>query len=129
MTLTAKSITILAGSSESYASLRNTYYWPNMRRDLEEAYIPNCQRNKNKTTKPTGPLHPLPIPDGHGDSIAIDFVGPLPIDDGFDTIVTITNRLGSDIRIAATHTDITAEKFAAQFFDLWYCKKTAFHSI
>ena len=68
------------------------------------------------------PLHPLPIPDGRGDSIAIDFIGPLPVDEGFDCIVTITDRLGTDVWIAPTHTDITAERFATQFFDLWYCE-------
>jgi hypothetical protein len=96
-----------------------------MRRDLREAYIPacvDCQRNKGDTSKPTGPLHPLPIPDQRGDSIAIDFIGPCPPDNGFDGIVTITDRLGVDIHIAATHMDITAEQFAAQFFDLWYCE-------
>jgi hypothetical protein len=44
------------------------------------------------------------------------------MDDGFDAIVTITDRLGSDIRIAPTHMNITAERFTAQFFDLWYCE-------
>jgi len=44
------------------------------------------------------------------------------MDEGFDSTVTITDRLGADIRIAATHSDITAERFAAQFFDLWYCE-------
>jgi hypothetical protein len=113
------------GFEKSYASLRNIYYWPNMRSDLQNAYIPSCidcQRDKGCTSKPTSPLHPLPVPDGRGDSIAIDFIGPLPVDDGYDCIVTITDRLGADIRIAPTHTDITAERFAAQFFDLWYCE-------
>src|SRR6202050_3313152 len=30
------------GSDKSYAVLRDTYYWPNMRRDLEQSYIPSC---------------------------------------------------------------------------------------
>jgi len=96
-----------------------------MRTDLESLYIPTCiecQRAKGRTTKPTGPLHPLPVPDQRGDSIAIDFVGPCPLDDGFDGLVTITDRLGADIRIAPTHMDITAEHFVARFFDLWYCE-------
>jgi len=54
------------GFDKSYASLWDAYYWPNMRRDLKDAYIPacvDCQCNKGSTSKPTGPLHPLPIPD------------------------------------------------------------------
>lgn len=110
---------------KSYGSLRNEYYWPNMRTDLEQGYIPacvECQRNKGKTTRKAGPLHPLPIPDDRGDSVVIDFIGPLPWDEGFDCIVTMTDRLGSDIVIAATDTTITAEKFAVLLFDWWYCE-------
>ena len=73
-------------------------------------------------TKPTGPLHPLLIPNQCSNSITIDFIGPLPLDDGFNAIVTITDRLGSDIQIAATHANITAKHFASQIFNLWYCK-------
>lgn len=80
-----------------------------------------CQCNKGKTTRKAGPLHPLPIPERRGDSVAIDFVGPLPLDDGFDCIVTMTDRLGSDIQIAPTNTTVTAEKFAV-IFDRWYCE-------
>lgn len=51
---------------KSYGSLRGAYYWPNMCKDLEEAYIPLCrvcQWNKSTTKKPVGPLHPMPVPD------------------------------------------------------------------
>jgi len=73
------------GADKSYASLRNTYHWPNMRRDLEQSYILSCSeclRNKSRTTKPAGPLHPLPVPDARGNSVAMDFIGPLPVDGG-----------------------------------------------
>lgn len=86
------------GANKSYAALRDTYYWPNMRQDLEKAYIPSCtdcQHNKSSTQKPTGPLHPLPIPDDWGDSVAMDFIGPLPLDNGFDCILSMMDRLGS----------------------------------
>ena len=81
------------GAEKSYANLRSAYYWPRMRTELEGAYVPGCdacQRNKGSTTRPTGPLHPLPVPDDRGDSVAIDFIGPLPEDEGFDCIVTMT---------------------------------------
>ena len=113
------------GADKSYATLRDAYYWPNMRRDLEKAYIPSCAeclRNKSSTRKPTGPLHPLPIPDARGDSVAIDFIGPLPLDENYDCILSMTDRLGSDIRIIPTRLDITAEDLAVIFFDHWYCE-------
>jgi hypothetical protein len=116
------------GFEKSYAALHIDYYWPNMHKDLLEAYIPaciDCLHDKGCTSKPTGPLHLLPIPDACGDSIVIDFVGPCPWDDGFDCIVTITDRLGSDICIALTHMDISTEHFAVQFFN-YGIVKTAF---
>jgi hypothetical protein len=114
------------GFDKSYAALRDSYFWPNMREDLEKAYIPSCskcQRNKSRTSAPAGPLHPLPIPEQRGDSVAIDFIGPLPEDSGFNAIVTMTDRLGgSDVRIEPTRTNVTAEEFAVIFFDKWYCE-------
>ncbi len=113
------------GFDKSYAFLRDAYYWPHMRRELSLMYIPSCedcQRNKSRTSKPPGPLHPLPVPDARGDAIAIDFIGKLPADDGFDCIATITDRLGADLRLIPTRTDVTGEDFAVQFFDHWYCE-------
>lgn len=113
------------GATKSYEALRDSFYWPNMRRDLEQAYIPGCvecQRNKAPTSKPAGPLHSLPVPDGRLEDIALDFVGPLPEDDGFDYLLTITDRLGADIRLIPCRKDVTAERVAALFFDHWYCE-------
>jgi len=113
------------GFDKTYGSLRNAYYWPNMRRDLEQGYVsscPDCQWNKSSTNKPYGPLHPLPIPDQRGDSVAIDFIGPLPEDDGKNSIITFTDCLGSDIQLIPSQTDISAEELAYLFFDKWYCE-------
>jgi hypothetical protein len=113
------------GFHKTYETIRNSYFWPNMRKDLEEGYIPSCvecSRNKSSTTKPAGPLHPLPVPDERCQSISMDFIGPLPLDHGFDCILTITDRLGSDIRIIPTSTKLTAKELAVLFFDNWYCE-------
>jgi hypothetical protein len=113
------------GTSKSYNALCHSFYWPNMRKDLEQAYIPacaDCQRNKSATTKPIGPLHPLPVPDRCCDSVAIDFIGPLPPDNGFDCIVTFTDRLGSEMQIVPTTTSLNTEGLAKLFFREWYCE-------
>ena len=55
------------GANKSYTMLRDAYYWPNMRTDLEKSYIPSCkecQHNKSPTKKAPRPLHLLPVPDG-----------------------------------------------------------------
>lgn len=79
-------------------------------------------RNKSRTTATSGPLHPLPVPDARGDSVAIDFIGPLPEDCGYDMLVTMTDRLNSDIRLVPCKSNITAEHFATLFFDNWFCE-------
>lgn len=87
-----------SGAKKSYATLRQSYYWPGMRKGLENSYIPgceDCQHNKNSTEPPTGPLHPLPIADQRGDRTLIDFVSPLPEDRGFNYLCTITDQLNS----------------------------------
>lgn len=70
----------------------------------------------------TGPLHPLPVPDQRGDSVAIDFVGPLPEENGFNCILTMTDRLGSEILLVPTRMDATAQDIAALFFEHWFCE-------
>jgi len=113
------------GFAKTYQSIRDSYFWPNMRKDLEEGYIPSCiecQKNKSSTTKPSGPLHPLPVPDERFESVAIDFIGPLPKDGDSDSLTTMTCRLGADVRLCPTEFDQTAEELVVVFFDNWYCE-------
>jgi len=52
----------------------------------------------------------------------MDFISPLPMDNNCDCILSITDRLGADIRIIPTRMDISAEDLAVVFFDNWYCE-------
>ena len=54
--------------------------------------------------------------------MAIDFIRPLPLDEGYNCILTITDRLGSDIRLIPTTCTLSAEKLAKLFFREWYCE-------
>lgn len=113
------------GFPKMYGSICGSYFWPNMCTNLKNTYVPgcaDCQRNKNGTKKPAGPLHPLPVPDNCFDSIALDFIGPLPEENGLDCILTMTNRLGADVHIVPTRMDLTAKQLAVVFFDHWYCE-------
>jgi len=113
------------GFDKMYGSCRNAYYWLNMHQDLKCGYVascPDCQWNKSTTNKPYGPLHLLPIPDQQGDSVTINFIGPLLEDEGKNCIITFMDRLGSNIQLVPTQTDITAEDLAYLVFNKWYCK-------
>lgn len=62
------------GFDKTYAHLRDAFCWPNVRRDLERAYVPGCdacQRNKSSTARTRDPLHPLPVPDACLSSVAM----------------------------------------------------------
>ena len=111
------------GFDKTYETLCHAYYWLRMRR--ERAYVLSCikcQQNKSSTTRPIGPLHPLPIPNEWGDLMAIDFIGPLPMDEGFDCVVTLTDQLGSNVQILLCITSLNAEGLADIFFRNWYCE-------
>ena len=113
------------GADKSYAALHGAYYWPNMHWDLEQAYIPscpNCQHNKTAITKLVRPLHPLPIPDARGNSVAIDFISPLPKDQGFDCIISMMDHLNCNFQIVPGHLNMTANELAQVFFNHWYCE-------
>jgi hypothetical protein len=113
------------GLRKSYEALRESFYWPRMRTHLENLYLKSCdecQHFKDRTTRVPGPLHPLPVPNALAESIAMDFIGPLPEDQGYDSILSITDRLGSDIRLIPCRTDATMEDVAQLFFTHWYCE-------
>ena len=62
---------------------------------MEDIYISGCkecQYNKFSTKGPADPLYLLLMPDRHGKSVAIDFIGPLPENNGKDCIATTTDH-------------------------------------
>jgi len=54
--------------------------------------------------------------------MVIDFIGPLPEDNGMNSIIMFTDHLGSDIQLIPSQTNISAEELAYLFFDKWYCE-------
>lgn len=68
------------GLDKFYESLCLSYFWPGMCIELTKLYVLSCvecQWNKLAVEK-TGPLYLLPVPDDHFQSLAMDFIGPLP---------------------------------------------------
>ena len=68
------------GSTKMYRTIRENYWWPNMKREVADfvSRCLSCQQVKAVRQRPSGLLHPLPIPMWKWDHITMDFVYDLP---------------------------------------------------
>jgi hypothetical protein len=84
------------GIANTYALLRRDFWWPNMKKDVEE-YVrgcATCQANKVNTHQITPALFPIETdPNAHPfEVVSMDFITKLPKSGGYDTILTITDH-------------------------------------
>ncbi|OMO87331.1 Integrase, catalytic core [Corchorus capsularis] len=84
------------GSTKMYRTIRESYWWPGMKKDISE-FVSRClvcQQVKAEHQKPTGTLQPLPIPEWKWEHITLDFIVGLPrTRHGHDAIWVIVDRL------------------------------------
>ncbi|GBG59636.1 hypothetical protein CBR_g49900 [Chara braunii] len=84
------------GFHKTLARVSRLYVWPK-RKDFVKDYVaecPTCQEVNSANHLPYGLLQPLPIPEGHWQSISMDFIGPLrpPTPRGHDAILVVVDR-------------------------------------
>ncbi|KAL0556346.1 hypothetical protein IC582_004859 [Cucumis melo] len=98
------------GSTKMYRTLKKTYWWPGMKREIAE-YVDRClicQQVKPVRQRPRGLLNPLPVPEWKWAHITMDFLfGLLRTSRGYDGIWVIVDRLTKKARfipIKATST-------------------------
>jgi hypothetical protein len=108
------------GISKTIQLTERLYWWPQMRIDITE-YIKgcaNCQRHKVNTRPTKAPLQPIyPKPEAMPfKTVALDFIVKLPVSQGFDSILTITDQGCTKAAIfIPCNEDITAEETAALY--------------
>jgi transposase InsO family protein len=110
------------GDEKTYLRIAPYCYWPRMSDDVKK-YVqscPQCQVNKQPTTKPAGVAHILPIPDRPWQSIAIDFVGPLTEARGFNHIMVIMDRFSSFLLCYPLRKKFSTIDVADTFMHLFY---------
>jgi transposase InsO family protein len=91
-----------------YQDLRETFWWPRMRRDI--AYYVACcdiyNKVKAKHQKPAGLLQQLPVPQWKWDDICMDFIVGLPksirFHDAIWVIVDILTKVAHFIPVKTT---------------------------
>ncbi|GBG88362.1 hypothetical protein CBR_g47060, partial [Chara braunii] len=84
------------GVNRTLGRLRQRFYWPDLLKDATR-YCESCEvcrRCKSRNHHPFGKLHPLPVPLGRREAIAMDIAGPFPKHKtGVDGILTVVDRL------------------------------------
>jgi hypothetical protein len=108
------------GISKTIQLIERLYWWPQMRADIME-YIKgcvDCQCHKVNTRPTKAPLQPI-YPKAEAlpfETIVLDFIVKLPISQGFDSILTITDQGCTKATIfIPCNEDITAEETAALY--------------
>jgi hypothetical protein len=108
------------GISKTIQLTKRNHWWPGMKQDIVE-YIKgcaDCQHHKvnNRPTKvPLQPIYPKPeaMP---FETVALDFIVKLPVSQGFNSILTITNQGCTKAAIfIPCNKDITAEETATLY--------------
>jgi hypothetical protein len=84
------------GISRTTALTEHHYWWPRMRQEICD-YVggcADCQRNKVNTQARKAPLTPIfPKPEAMPfETVTMDFIVKLPLSNGFDSILTITDH-------------------------------------
>jgi hypothetical protein len=108
------------GISKTIQLIERPYWWPQMRADITE-YVKgcaDCQCHKVNTRPTKAPLQPIyPKPEALPfETIALDFIVKLPVSQGFDSILTITDQGFTKAAIfIPCNEDIMAEETAALY--------------
>ncbi|GBG75316.1 hypothetical protein CBR_g19948 [Chara braunii] len=110
------------GFEKTYGSLLRQFDWPGMKGSAQKfiAECQVCERTKVHRHKPYGLLRPLPIPDGPGESISIDFTDMGKVRAaGNSQVMVIVDRFSKFLNLIPfpphTPTELVIEEFHQQY--------------
>jgi Integrase zinc binding domain/RNase H-like domain found in reverse transcriptase len=102
------------GQAKTFELVSRNFYWPRIRKFINH-YVESCDicaRSKTSRHKPYSSLQPLPIPDKPWSSIAMDFIVELPESNGYQTILTVVDRLTKMAHFIPATYEINAKETA-----------------
>jgi hypothetical protein len=108
------------GISKTIQLMERLYWWLKMRLDITE-YVKgcaDCQRHKVNTQLTKAPLQPIypKLEAAPFETVALDFIVKLPVSQGYNSILTITDQGCTKAAIfIPCNEDITAEETAALY--------------
>lgn len=108
------------GSTKMYRTLKGTYWWLGMKREIAE-YVDRClicQQVKPVRQRPGGLLKPLPVPEWKWEHITMDFMFGLPrTASGCDGIWVIVDRLTKTAWFISIKATSTLDQLARLYVD------------
>ena len=110
------------GKNGTITVVSREFFWPNLQTTVKR-FVRNCGicgRTKVWRDCKQGLLRPLPVPEQQWQEISVDFIGPLPLSQGFDMIAVFTDRLSKGVLLVPCHSTVTSEGFAKLFITSYY---------
>ena len=113
---------ILAGHRGQHATVdlvKKAYWWPGMRGDISRyvSACPVCMRAKPQSKVLATTLSPHDAPPEPWHTISLDLVGPLPLSNGYDTVLTIVDKLTKYTYFIPVSKDINSQGIAQIYVD------------
>ncbi|TXG69042.1 hypothetical protein EZV62_003977 [Acer yangbiense] len=105
------------GMTRTLALLQNSYYWPQMRDDVD-AYVRTylvCQQDKVEQQRLADLLEPLPIAGRPWESVLMDFISALSKSKGCGSIMMVVDRFSKYGTFIPATKNCTAEEAARLF--------------
>ncbi len=106
------------GAKRTTTFLKKSYYWPNLKDNVEE-YMKTCLtcwQNRTLNKKQSRLLRPLPIHEGPWESVSMDFMVSLPPSRGFDAIMVVVDRFSKMAHFILTKDNAMAQEMGRLFF-------------
>jgi hypothetical protein len=110
------------GYANTYELISQNYWWPGISVFIKK-YVngcDTCQRMKNSTQLPYGPLMPNKVPNGPWEVISVDLIMQLLESDGFNAITVVVDRLIKRSHFYPITNEFTAKDTAQLMYDQIY---------
>jgi hypothetical protein len=110
------------GYANTYELITRNYWWPGMSVFIKK-YVDGCdtcQRMKNRTHKPYGPLMPNKVPNGPWEVITVDLITQLPESNGHNAIAVVVDRLIKRSHFYPIRNEFSALDLAQLMYDRIY---------
>lgn len=110
------------GVTKTLFAVQKRFWWPTWRRDVKQYVLSchHCQINKTPRHKPHGLLQPLPVPESPWHTVTMDFIIALPLSQGCDTIMVVTDKLTKLVHFIPLKEKATASDVAKAYFqNVW----------